>query len=133
MIFHERRNDMTIKSMDLKKAEKAVIIIQLIFCLLNISCLFFGIMSAFGGGNTGYSIFRSLCLTFSIPAVVIRIAYMQYIIFGAIAVFDVFKYASNIKNKRVSKKYLLADIALWIITIFELIFLEDMFYNIMRF
>lgn len=119
----------------MKKLEKIIRIVHTILCFLNLGCLFFALMKLSGGGNVPYRIFRwfNLLFIFVVPMFLMRLAYLQYVLFGIIAVLDVVIYVHKIKNKTVDKKHLLYDILLWIITFGELIFLEEYFLNILWF
>ncbi len=114
------------------RLEKIVRILHTILCALHLGCLFFGLMKATGGGNVPYKIFRwfNLLPFFVLPMFFMRIFYLQYIIFGLIAIFDIIIYIYKITEKSIDKKLLIYDVVLWIITIGELLFLEDYFLNI---
>lgn len=59
-----------------------------------------------------------------------RIAYLQYILFSIIAIIDILAYVRRLKVKQIDKKILGIDIFLWILSITELISLENYFENI---
>ena len=55
------------------------------------------------------------------------------LIFVLIAVYTIIKYANLVKNKEIEKTKIWIDIVLWIITVFELIYLENAFEAIISF
>ena len=67
------------------------------------------------------------------PLLFMRVIYLQYIIFGLIAIFTIIKYIISIKNKEIIIKNIWTDVVLWTITIFELIYLESAFEAIISF
>lgn len=111
----------------MKKTERNIRILHIILCLLNIGCLFFGIMVMFRGGNEGYRIFRDLNIGFCTPMFFMRLFFLQYIVFSVIAVLYAKIYIYKVKNKSLNKKILCLDIVLWTLAIVELFFLEDYF------
>ena len=116
----------------MKRIEKANCIIHIIMCVLNFGSIFYALM----GGSIGtllYSFFRRLSLAFSMPLLFMRVIYLQYIIFGLIAIFTIIKYIISIKNKEIIIKNIWTDVVLWTITIFELIYLESAFEAIISF
>ena len=117
----------------MKKFEKSVRIIHIVLCLLNVGSLFFGIMLMTGGGNDVYSFFRELSIGCCFPMLILRIAYLQYILFGLIAIFSTVSYILKIKHKEIVRKNICIDCSLWLITIFELIYLEQYFAIIISF
>lgn len=117
----------------MKKFEKIIRILNAILCFLDIGCLFFSSMTAFSGIHPVYRIFRSLSFAFSLPMFFMRTVYLQYILYGIIAVSYIVIYWFKIKNKCIVKKYLYTDIILCSIAIAELFFLESYFINILTF
>ncbi len=116
----------------MKRIEKANCIIHIIMCVLNFGSIFYALM----GGSIGtllYSFFRRLSLAFSMPLLFMRVIYLQYIIFGLIAIFTIIKYIISIKNKEIIIRNIWIDVVLWTITIFELIYLESAFGAIISF
>ena len=117
----------------MKKIEKIVRILHIVLCLLNIGSIFFGIMLMIGGGNNAYSFFRELSISWCFPMLILRIAYLQYILFGVIDIFSIVNYIFRIKNKEVIRKNVFIDCFLWGITVFEIMNLERYFANIISF
>ena len=117
----------------MKRVEKIFRIVHIILCLLNIGSVFFGIMLMTSGGNNAYSFFRELSVSCCFPMLILRTAYLQYILFGVIAVFSIVNYISKIKKKEIIRKNIFLDCSLWAITVFELIHLEQYFVNIISF
>ncbi len=117
----------------MKRFEKIVRILHTVLCALHLGCLFFGLMKATGGGNIPYRIFRwfNLLAIFVIPMFFMRVFYLQYIILGLIAIADIVIYIHKAVDKSIDKKALIYDIALWVITISELLFLEEYYLNIL--
>ena len=116
----------------MKRIEKANRIIHIIICVLNFGSIFYALMTC-SAGTPMYSFFRRLSLAFSLPLLFMRFAYLQYIFFGLIAIFTVIKYIISFKNKEIAKRNIGIDIVLWIITVFELIYLEGAFEAIIWF
>lgn len=116
----------------MQKTEKVIRISYIVLCILNIGSIFFELM-VLCIGTPLYRVFRSLCLWCSMPMFFMRMAYLQYIIFGILSVFSVLIYIGKIKNHLVTKKILFIDIALWLIILVELIFTEQYFINILYF
>ncbi|MBQ2739959.1 MAG: hypothetical protein IJE22_00170 [Oscillibacter sp.] len=119
----------------MKRFEKIIRIIHTVLCTLHLGCLFFGLMKATGGGNMPYRIFRwfSLLAIFIVPMFFMRVFYLQYIILGLIAISDIAIYINKALKKSIEKKTLIYDAALWLITIGELLFLEEYYLNILYF
>ena len=111
----------------MKKFEKIIRIVHIVLNGLNIGAVFFGIMKISGGGNFVYRIFRELSIGCCFTMLIMRMAYLQYILTGIIAIFSIINYGSKIKNKKVKKRNLCIDCSLWLITILELIYLEQYF------
>ena len=90
-------------------------------------------MKATGGGNIPYRIFRwfNLLAIFVIPMFFMRVFYLQYIILGLIVIADIAIYIHKAVNKSINKKALTYDVALWLITISELLFLEEYYLNVL--
>ena len=116
----------------MKKIEKTNCIIHIIMCVLNLGSIFYAFMVS-SIGTPLYSFFRRLTLDFSMSLVFMRIVYLQYIIFGLIAIFTIMKYIISIKNKEIIIRNMWTDVILWTITIFELIYLESAFEAIISF
>ncbi len=116
----------------MKRIEKANWITHIIMCILNLGSIFYALMVS-SIGTPLYSFFRRLSLTFGWSLLLMRIVYLQYIIFGLIAIFTIIKYIISIKNKEIIKRNIWIDVVLWIITIFELIYLESAFGAIISF
>ena len=116
----------------MKRIEKANCIIHIIMCVLNFGSIFYALMGC-SIGTLLYSFFRRLSLAFSMPLLFMRVIYLQYIIFGLIAIFTIIKYIISIKNKEIIIKNIWTDVVLWTITIFELIYLESAFEAIISF
>ena len=116
----------------MKRFEKTVRIIHTVLCVLHLGCLFFGLMKATGGWNIPYRIFRwfSLNTIFVFSMFFMRVFYLQYIVLGLIAIADIVIYIHKAVNKVIDKKTLIYDVTLWVITIIELIFLEEYYLNI---
>ncbi len=121
------------RSARMKRFEKIVRILHTVLCALHLGCLFFGLMKATGGGNIPYRIFRwfNLLAIFVIPMFFMRVFYLQYIILGLIAIADIVIYIHKAIDKSIDKKALIYDVALWVITISELLFLEEYYLNIL--
>ena len=117
----------------MKRLEKAVRILHTVLCALHLGCLFFGLMKATGGGNALYSIFRwfNTIGIFAVPMLFMRLFYLQYIILGLIVIADIAIYIHKAVNKSINKKALTYDVALWLITISELLFLEEYYLNVL--
>lgn len=79
------------------------------------------------------SFLQGASLALCLPMVLMRAIYLQYILFGALAVFAVILYTKAKKNHTIIKKRVFIDCVLWAITVFELIFLEEYFLNIIAF
>lgn len=122
----------------MQKFEKPARIIHVIVCVLNLGSLFFGLMLPFAGsatswGSSAYLFFKGASLALALPMFFMRIIYLQYILFGILAVFSVIHYMKAKKNHTIIKKRVFIDCVLWAITVFELIFLEEYFLNIIAF
>ena len=122
----------------MQKFEKPARITQAMLCALNIGSILFGLMLPFAGsesswGSSAYLFFKGASLTLALPMFFMRIIYLQYILFGILAVFSVIHYTKVKKNHTIVKKRVFIDCVLWVITVFELIFLEEYFLNIMWF
>ena len=113
----------------MKRFEKANRIIHIITCFLNLGTIFYALMVC-STRTPLYGFFRRLSLSFGMPLLFMRALYLQYIIFGLIAVFTVIVYT---KNKERVKRNVLVDVLLWTTTILELIFLERAFEAIVFF
>lgn len=72
-------------------------------------------------------------MAFGMPLLFMRTIYLQYIVFGILAVLTITKYIYIVKNKKVSKKDIIVDIILWGITVVELIYIEEAFLAILWF
>lgn len=107
--------------------EERIRIIHIALCLINIGCLFFPFVKLSGGTPT-YSFWCAITGWLGIPMFLMRLIYLQYVLWGVIAVFEVIFYINKIKNKNINKKMLFVDIFLWVITILEIVLLEDFFY-----
>ncbi len=114
------------------KIEKTARICHVVLCLLNIGAIFFAFMMLAETGPI-YSFFRQLSLGFSLPMMLMRAAYLQYILFAILAVLFVVVLIGKIKNKTINAKCLAWDLALWLISAFELIYLEIYYLNIITF
>ena len=57
-----------------------------------------------GGGNIVYSFFRELSIGFCFPMLLMRVVYLQYILWGIIAIFTIANAIYKIKTKSVVKK-----------------------------
>ena len=123
------------RSMRMKRFKKIIRIIHTVLCALHLGCLFFGLMKASGGGNMAYRIFRwfNFLVIFVIPMFFMRLFYLQYIIWGLIAISDIAIYINKALKKSIEKKTLIYDAALWSITICEMLFLEEYYLNILYF
>lgn len=117
----------------MKKVEKSVRIIHIVLCLLNVSSLFFGIMLLTGGENEIYRFFREISIEFCFPMLLMRVVYLQYILWGIVAMFTIVNVIYKIKIKNIEKKIVFVDCAFWVIAIFELIYLERYFGAIISF
>ena len=119
----------------MKRFKKIIRIIHTVLCALHLGCLFFGLMKASGGGNMAYRIFRwfNFLVIFVIPMFFMRLFYLQYIIWGLIAISDIAIYINKALKKSIEKKTLIYDAALWSITICEMLFLEEYYLNILYF
>ena len=117
----------------MRKAEIIARVSHIIMILLNVGCLFFGVMVFFGGNNEGYRIFRELNISFCDPMFFMRIFYLQYIIFFIIALLYTKIYIYKVKNRCLNKMIVCFDIMLWILAITELLFLENYFECILWF
>ena len=117
----------------MKSFEKIVRVVHTVLCALHLGCLFFGLMKATGGGNVAYRIFRwfNLLAIFVIPMFFMRVFYLQYIILGLIAISDIIIYVHKDLKKAFNKKTIIYDVVLWIISISELLFLEEYYLNIL--
>ena len=116
----------------MKRIDKVIRIIHSVLCVLNLGSIFYALMVC-SIGTSLYAVFRRLSLAFSIPLLFMRFAYLQYIVFGVLALFTIIKYIVFVKNKEFSKRNILVDIVLWIIAIIELIYLENAFESILWF
>ena len=117
----------------MKIADRIFRVIHIILCCVNIGSLFFGIMVLSGGGNIVYSFFRELSIGFCFPMLLMRVVYLQYILWGIIAIFTIANAIYKIKTKSVVKKTIYVDCIFWMIAIFELIYLERYFSAIIFF
>ena len=110
----------------MKKIEKICRIVHIIMCVLNLGQIFC-ILTA---GSTGqlYEFFRILSVAYR-PLLIffMSYSYLQYFVFGLLAIFMIIKYIIYDKNKEVAKKSFWIDIVLWIVTVFELYYLESSF------
>ena len=116
----------------MKKIEKINRIIHIVMCVLTLGTIFYALMVC-SIGTPLYSFFRGLSLVFCMPLLFMRFAYLQYIIFGLLAIFTIIKYIVFAKNKEIVKRNIWIDIILWIITIIELVCLENAFESILWF
>ena len=116
----------------MRKIEKITRIAYIVLCILSIGSIFYELMVLFMD-TPAYGFFRSLNLSFSMPMFFMRLAYLQYIIFGILTVLSVLIYIKKIRNNIVTKKLLCLDILLWLIILIELIFTEEYFLNILYF
>ena len=116
----------------MKRIDKTNKIIHIVMCVLNLGSIFYALMVC-SIGKPLYGFFRRLSLAFGMPLLFMRIAYLQYIIFGLLAIFTIIKYIAFAKNKEIAKKNILIDGVLWLITVFELIYLENAFQSILWF
>ena len=80
-----------------------------------------------------YSVFKRLSLMFSVPMLLLRLAYLQYILWGIIAVFMIANVIYKIKTHSLNNKTLIVDCSFWILAIVELISLENYFNAIITF
>lgn len=110
----------------MRRIEKANRITHIIMCVLNLGSIFYALMVN-STGTSLYSFFKRLSLAFGMPLLFMRVAYLQYIIFGLIAIFTIIRYIIFIKNREIIKRNIWIDVVLWTITIFELIYLENAF------
>lgn len=117
----------------MKKAEKIFRIIHIILCFANIGSLFFGIMRFSGSGNKAYSFFRELSIELCFPMLLMRTIYLQYVLWGIIALFTIINVIYKIRTKSIAKKFVFIDCTFWITAIFELIYLESYFSAISHF
>ncbi len=116
-----------------ERFEKPVGILHALMCLLNIGSVFFGVMAVSGGGNEIYRIFRSLSLSCALPMVFMRLFYLQYIVFGLIAVFSLVNNYRKIQNKSMRRRTIAVECTLWIVAAIELLYLEQYYINIIWF
>ena len=116
----------------MKRIEKSNWIIHIIMCVLTLGSIFYALMVC-SIGTPLYGFFRQLSLAFGWSLLLMRIVYLQYIIFGLIAIFTIIKYIISIKNKEIIIRNIWIDVVLWTITIFELIYLESAFGAIVSF
>ena len=116
----------------LKNIDKTNKIIHIVMCVLNLGSIFYALMVC-SIGTPLYGFFRRLSSAFGMPLLFMRLAYLQYIIFGLLAIFTIIKYIAFAKNKEIAKKNILIDGVLWLITVFELIYLENAFKSILWF
>ena len=116
----------------MKKIDNTNKIIHIIMCVLNLGSIFYALMVC-SIGTPLYGFFSRLSLAFGMPLLFMRLAYLQYIIFGVLAIFTIIKYIVFAKNKEIAKKNIWIDGVLWLITVFELIYLENAFKSILWF
>lgn len=116
----------------MKKFEKTNRIVHIIMCVLNLGSIFYALMMC-SIGTALYSFFRRLSLAFSWSLIFMRVTYLQYIIFGLMAIFTIIKYIIFIRNKEIAKRNIWIDVVLWAITVFELSYLENAFEAILSF
>lgn len=116
----------------MKRFDKTNKIIHSVMCVLNLGSIFYALMVC-SIGTPLYAFFRRLSLALSMPLLFMRFAYLQYIIFGLLATFTIIKYIVLIKNKEIEKRKIWIDVVLWLITVFELIYLENAFEAILWF
>ena len=67
------------------------------------------------------------------PMMIMRMAYLQYILFAVLAVIFVVVLISKIKNKMPKTKWLFFDLILWLVSFFELAYLELYYLNTITF
>ena len=113
---------------------KAVRYIVLVIDILQISCIFHGMMLITMQIKPLYKFFRTLAMGLAAPVVFSRIFYLPYIIAPILIVLYCFCIIQNIKsNIIISRKLKIFEIVLWIIYIIEMIFLENLFLNLLWF
>lgn len=116
----------------MNRIEKTNRIIHIVMCVLNLGSIFYAFMVR-SIGTPLYGFFRQLSLDFSMPLLFMRFAYLQYIIFGLLAIFTIIKYIVFAKKRKLQKKNIWIDGVLWLITVFEIIYLENAFKSILWF
>ena len=114
------------------KIERTARICHIVLCLLNIGAIFFAFMKLAGTGAI-YSFFRRLSMAFAFPMMIMRMAYLQYILFAALAVLFVIVLTVKIRNRTINAKCLAWDLTLWLVSFFELAYLELYYLNIITF
>ena len=116
----------------MKRIETVNRTVHIIMCILNLGSIFYALMTA-SQGTPLYGFFRQLSVGSGVLLAFMRLAYLQYIVFGLIAVIAVIGYIISVKNKEVIKRNICIDAVLWAVTVFELIFLEGTFAAITAF
>ena len=80
------------------KIQKINRIIHSVMCAMNLGAVFYALMS-WSIGTPFYGFLRQMSLAFGWPLLLMRVFYLQYIIFGCVAVFTIMGYVKNNKEE----------------------------------